>query len=402
MSPMNFGLLGAGAALLQPGSNLGSGFAGFSQGLMQGNQMQAMQQRNAIMAQQAQMQAMEFQQAQALAARQAQDQQRMAEMAKRHRVTPEMQALMRGGGPTQANAQAAQSMPGGFNYEGYANDLAGINPTAALQLRKLMNETAPKKASPIVAKPGDTIVDPETYKPMFKADDKVSLNDLIIAGPNGEPTINKTVLDAKMQLAQAGRSTVTVNNAPTGYRWKDGGSAMEPIPGSEAALKHSKAQKEQEEAASKKMSSAQNSVGMANLMITEIDRATGMVGPSTTGIAGSVASRIQGTDAFNLKKSVETIKANIGFQQLQQMRLDSPTGGALGQIAVQELTYLQAALANLDTGQDAETMRRNLGVVRRHFDNWRNIVAQDAGIKNPESLGQLPPSTDGFSIKKLP
>lgn len=177
---------------------------------------------------------------------------------------------------------------------------------------------------------------------------------------------------------------------------------MEPIPGSEAALKHDKDKREQEQVASKKMSSAQTSVGMANLMISEIDRATGLVGPSTTGIAGSVASRIPATDAFNLKKSVETIKANIGFQQLQQMRLDSPTGGALGQVAVQELTYLQAALANLDTGQDAKAMRRNLGVVRRHFNNWRNIVAQDAGIKDPDLVGQLPPSTDGFSIKKLP
>ena len=46
--------------------------------------------------------------------------------------------------------------------------------------------------------------------------------------------------------------------------------------------------------------------------------------------------------------AVNTIKANIGFDALQKMREASPTGGALGQVAVQELEMLHSTIASLD------------------------------------------------------
>lgn len=46
--------------------------------------------------------------------------------------------------------------------------------------------------------------------------------------------------------------------------------------------------------------------------------------------------------------AVKTIEANLGFDALQAMRDASPTGGALGQIAVQELEMLQSTKAKLD------------------------------------------------------
>jgi len=86
-----------------------------------------------------------------------------------------------------------------------------------------------------------------------------------------------------------------------------------------------------------------------------IDRATDLVGGFTAGM-GSLLGVIPGTPAKDLGAELETIKANLGFDELQTMRDNSPTGGALGQVAVQELQSLQAAMANLQQDQSPEAL----------------------------------------------
>lgn len=102
-------------------------------------------------------------------------------------------------------------------------------------------------------------------------------------------------------------------------------------------------------------------------MIGHLDRAEKMVGLDTTGPGGALARKIPGTDAFDLAKLIETVKANIGFMELQQMRQESPTGGALGQVAIRELDMLQATLGNLDTAQSPSEVRRVIKQVKDHF-----------------------------------
>ena len=72
IDPRNYGLLGMAGAMLTPGGGLGQGFTAFQQGMGQGVQLQGIQQRNQILAQQAQMQQAEFA-AQQRAAQQQQD-----------------------------------------------------------------------------------------------------------------------------------------------------------------------------------------------------------------------------------------------------------------------------------------------------------------------------------------
>lgn len=93
-----------------------------------------------------------------------------------------------------------------------------------------------------------------------------------------------------------------------------------------------------------------------------------------TGFVGAALSGIRGTNAYDLEKTLETIKANIGFDKLQMMRDASPTGGALGQVAIQELVALQASIASLDQGQRKEQLVENLGRVRKHYDAWKEAV----------------------------
>jgi len=69
--------------------------------------------------------------------------------------------------------------------------------------------------------------------------------------------------------------------------------------------------------------------------------------------AGSWVSSFIGDSEYTgnaraIYNAINTVKANIGFDRLQEMRNASPTGGALGQVAVQELEMLQAVLGSLD------------------------------------------------------
>lgn len=115
----------------------------------------------------------------------------------------------------------------------------------------------------------------------------------------------------------------------------------------------------------------------------------------TAGLGGYIASALPGTDAYNLKRRIDTIKSNIGFSELQKMRDESPTGGALGQVAVQELNYLQAALGNLDQAQSVAELEKNLKniktIIKRYETVRLNAFERDYGRKpNIERLTRDP------------
>lgn len=86
------------------------------------------------------------------------------------------------------------------------------------------------------------------------------------------------------------------------------------------------------------------------------ERANGL----TTGFTGAISSAIPGTPAYDLKADVDTLLANAGFDKLQEMRDNSPTGGALGSVTEKELGLLQAAAQNLQTSQSKEQFIKNL------------------------------------------
>jgi hypothetical protein len=102
----------------------------------------------------------------------------------------------------------------------------------------------------------------------------------------------------------------------------------------------------------------------------------GWVQSGESGAIGQGMANVGGTTAYDVDQALTSIKANLGFDRLQQMRDESPTGGALGQVAVQELNALQAALTSLAIGQKTETLRRNIEKVRTHYTNWLTAMKQ--------------------------
>lgn len=87
----------------------------------------------------------------------------------------------------------------------------------------------------------------------------------------------------------------------------------------------------------------------------------------STGFIGGMTRDVPGTPAYNLSVAVNTIKANLGFEALQAMRDASPTGGALGQVAVQELDMLQSVVDGFDTAQTQEEFLRALSRAERYL-----------------------------------
>lgn len=96
-----------------------------------------------------------------------------------------------------------------------------------------------------------------------------------------------------------------------------------------------------------------------------INQALALADTTTTGIVGSLGKDIPGTNAYKLRSILNTIGTNVGFDALTEMRQNSPSGGALGNVSDTENKLLQGTIAALDQGLDAQSLRANLEAVRR-------------------------------------
>lgn len=119
----------------------------------------------------------------------------------------------------------------------------------------------------------------------------------------------------------------------------------------------------------------------------------------TTGLVGGLAKALPGTPAFRLKQRLDTIKANIGFDKLQTMRENSPTGGALGQVSDFENRMLQAVFGSLDQANEPQEILYNLErlqlILANSKDARRQAYARDFGEDAPASAVQPLPGTGG-------
>lgn len=184
------------------------------------------------------------------------------------------------------------------------------------------------------------------------------------------------------------------------------GPALPPKLQAEAAAKLAEAQP-------KEQINTESAVQKAGLVADKVDKALSTIDRQfqlpTTGAAGKALSFIPGTAAYDIDKTIDTIRANIGFQELNAMRAASPTGGALGQVTERELNFLQAAIASLDQGQSREQLVENLRSVRTHFNNWRNAMVEsyqgkfgaDAPLRNAPQRRASDSPQSGWSIRPV-
>lgn len=182
----------------------------------------------------------------------------------------------------------------------------------------------------------------------------------------------------------------TIGTIPQGYQAiqdpATGAYRFEPIPGgpAEAQAQATEAQKAEQQALGARA---------GGVVLEDIARVQKIAEESNLPIAGpigSVLSRVPGTNAYDVSALTQTIRANIGFDRLQQMREASPTGGALGQVSNQELSTLQAVLGNLDQSQSQQQFEYNL---RRLGEIYTDIMRKFSAYPNAAEFGVQAPAT---------
>ena len=191
------------------------------------------------------------------------------------------------------------------------------------------------------------------------------------------------LMDAEKALRGAGATNVKVDtgmaNTPSGYYRPDPkrpGLALEPG-GPEARAA---------EEAKKKRAAGAAATTAAGLSVTDtVTDALELVGPMTAGLASKVA--VEGTPAYDLGAALTTIKASLSFDKLQEMRQNSPTGGALGSTSDKELKLLEAAVASLDQGQSPARLKKNLEKIQTHYDNWLKAVRESQVMDESGAMG---------------
>tara|TARA_R110002012_G_scaffold176327_1_gene341191 strand:+ start:239 stop:1660 length:1422 start_codon:yes stop_codon:yes gene_type:complete len=143
----------------------------------------------------------------------------------------------------------------------------------------------------------------------------------------------------------------------------DLGVRFEVIPGSKTDILNQNLAKDKTQIKDAKQAANEGQSNSSMLVLDEISRAREAITANpflTTGFIGQITENIGGTPANNLKALLDPIKANIGFDRLQRMRTESPTGGALGQVAVRELEFLQAVFGSLEQSQNSGQLQENL------------------------------------------
>lgn len=169
-----------------------------------------------------------------------------------------------------------------------------------------------------------------------------------------------------------------IGTIPQGFQARfdqqTGSYQMEPIPGSDPAM-------EREQSVEQQQRRGEQRAQTGGVVIDEVDRALSLLeNPRVGGRMGAAMQLMPGTQSDALEGLYTTIGANVSFDRLQQMRENSPTGGALGNVSDSEGRRLAAVLGELRVGLNPEEQRYNLA-------RLRNLL-MDTIHGTPEQLAQ--------------
>lgn len=114
-------------------------------------------------------------------------------------------------------------------------------------------------------------------------------------------------------------------------------------------------------------------------LLAAIDGLEPLIGPDTVGSWRAKGSRAvkaftpgESNPTVDFDAALGQIKALIGFNELNQMRQASPTGGALGQVSERELAYLQSVAGALDPNQSEAAFRAQIAKVKAEIERVVN------------------------------
>jgi len=111
-----------------------------------------------------------------------------------------------------------------------------------------------------------------------------------------------------------------------------------------------------------------------------------------TGITGALPV-IPGTDRADATAILLNLKSQVGFSVLQELRTQSKTGGALGQVSDKENELLQENLAALDQAQTFKQFQESLKQIIKFTENAkeraRKAIEETGGKRTLMKKGKL-------------
>jgi len=148
----------------------------------------------------------------------------------------------------------------------------------------------------------------------------------------------------------------------------------------------------------KKIGALSSKITSLSSVQTAIADAKRLISDKTTGKVGYVLKHIPGEPANALASNLTTITANLAFDKLQDMRNNSPTGGALGNVSNLELESLKSAIANLNQSLDKTSLAKNLATVEAIYS--RILAAANSDLNKYQATTPASSQSGGFAVGK--
>lgn len=155
---------------------------------------------------------------------------------------------------------------------------------------------------------------------------------------------------------------------PSGYRMTPTGN-LEQIPGGPPDIKQYQRYSQDTAIYNNTIADLDRLAALAN----EIYNAPGLAG--ITGIKGAFPN-IPGGAAADAQSKFNTFKSQIAFATLQNLKNNSKTGGALGQVSDKEEKMLSENLASLDKAQSYDAMRASLKNIMNYTEKAKGRINQ--------------------------
>jgi hypothetical protein len=116
-----------------------------------------------------------------------------------------------------------------------------------------------------------------------------------------------------------------------------------------------------------KISSLKNSLNQFKIATSSLEKASKDVDLWSSGFIGGNTSWLPGVPGYNLKQKLMPANATTALEGLKQMRFESPTGAAVGNVALGELEIFMSKLGSLDVGQKPSQLKEAIKEVIGHY-----------------------------------
>lgn len=187
---------------------------------------------------------------------------------------------------------------------------------------------------------------------------------------------------AEMARAQGGKP-------PPGYRMTPDGN-LEAIPGGPADQK-------QQGAFNQDTAALTGGIGSMDRLATAANEAMNHPGlAGITGLRGALPN-IPGSAAADAQAKLNTLKSQVAFGVLQDMRNNSKTGGALGSVSDAEGKRLEANLAALENAQSVEQMKDSLKKIIEYTGGAKDRLQGAFNLKHQTRRATDKPASNGSS-----